>query len=353
MRACPASDTLSDVIPSKRSRRGSTRTAVTTGRYLVGTALFASLVVLAAPSTGSALGGRGALPVDGALTCDFAIPSSLIADHDHPIAGMLERDRMYMSARPGFFNKHTLMRLDESGNLLIGGRYLFTGRDQAQDYRSWVESEFVLDGTRFWDRPYFLGPECHVWNLIGAYEFGDVDTTHVVARTERWSVAANNQRALLADRWPAIRDQAADRGLTAVWLLYAKQEQLVSLVYFADRIVPNDPLVPDFASLGALESAQPLGRAFDDQGWTRKVDRTQWDLTIWSPFVLGDHGQPSAWPNSPPFPEPFAGDGVCEPSRDENARTAPTDCRPACGDAVAQPGEDSNNCPGDVRLFKE
>ena len=225
--------------------------------------------LLAAPSAGSAGGGRGALPAEGAFTCDFAIPASLIADQTHPIAGMLERDRMYMSARPGFFNKHTLMRPDASGNLLIGGRYLFASRDQAQDYSNWVENEFVLDGTRFWDRPYFLGPECHVWNAIGAHEFGDVDTTHVVARTERWTVPADNQRALLADRWPAIRDEAAARGLTAVWLLYAKQEQLVSLVYFADRIVPKDPFLPDFASLGALESAQPLGRAFDDQSWTR------------------------------------------------------------------------------------
>lgn len=352
MRARTASDTLSDVRPSAPSRaiRHPHREPRT---LLVGAALVASLVLLTAPSADSAGGGRGALPAAGAFTCDFAIPASLIADQSHPIAGMLERDRMYMSARPGFFNKHTLMRPDASGNLLIGGRYLFASRDRAQDYSNWVENEFVLDGTRFWDRPYFLGPECHVWNAIGAHEFGDVDTTHVVARTERWTVPADNQRQLLADRWPAIRNEAAARGLTAVWLLYAKQEHLVSLVYYADRIVPKDPVLPDFASLGALESTQPLGRAFDDQSWTRTVDRTQWDFTIWSPFVLGDHGQASAWPNSPPFPEPHAGDGVCEPSRGENAQTAPTDCGPTCGDAVAQPGEDDNNCPGDVRLFKE
>jgi len=298
-------------------------------RVLWGAVLVAALAGLAAPNAGADVAGRGALPVAGAVTCDFAIPASLIADQSQPIAGMLERDRMYMSARPGFFNKHTLMRPDASGNLLIGGRYLFATRDQAQDYKSWVENEFVLDGIHFWDRPYFLGPECHVWNVIGAHELGDVDTSHVVVRTERWSVPTDNQRPLLADRLAAIRDEAARRGLPAVWLLYAKQEQLVSLVYFADRIVPKDPLVPDFASLGALESAEPLGRVFDDQRWKETLDRTQWDFTIWSPFVLGDHGKPSTWPNSPPFPEPYAGDGVCEASRGETAETAPTDCEPA------------------------
>ena len=61
---------------------------------------------------------------------------------------------------------------------------------------------------------------------------------------------------------------------------------------------------PDFASLFALADAPSLGQAFDDAGWAKLFDRTQWVLTIWFPFESGDTGEPSVWPNSPPFPAP-------------------------------------------------
>jgi hypothetical protein len=62
-------------------------------------------------------------------------------------------------------------------------------------------------------------------------------------------------------------------------------------------------------------------------------------------------GEPSLWPNSPPFPEPYAGDGVCEVSRGETFETAPSDCSATCGDGIAQEGENNMSCPGDVRTF--
>lgn len=135
-----------------------------------------------------------------------------------------------------------------------------------------------------------------------------------------------------------------------IWLLYNEQEQLATVVYYADRVVPPDPFVPDFASLGMLASMPPLGDVFADQPWIKTFDRTHWTLTTWFPFVLGDHGEPSLWPNSPPFPEPYPGDGVCEVSRGENGDNSP-DCPATCGDGVAQEGEDTVNCPGDVRPF--
>jgi hypothetical protein len=74
-------------------------------------------------------------------------------------------------------------------------------------------------------------------------------------------------------------------------------------------------------------------------------------VTTWLPFHAGDSGAPSLWPNSPPFPQPYAGDGVCEVSRGENSLTAPADCLPACGNGVADAGETTLNCPGDVRVL--
>lgn len=170
-------------------------------------------------------------------------------------------------------------------------------------------------------------------------------------RTERWSVPHEGQMDALKRGWPSVLEEARRRGLTGVWLLYNNEERLAQLVYFADRVVPQDPSAPDFTSLAALEFAQPLGAAFDGQaGWEKTFDRTQWVLTFWFPFAPGDRGEPSLWPNSPPLAEPYVGDGVCEVSRGESNSNAPSDCGPLCGNGVCDPGEDTQNCPGDCRL---
>lgn len=289
----------------------------------------------------------GNIQARGAFTCDFTIPANFPLD----VAPVIERDRMFMAARPGMQRKQIPMSFDNAnGNLLSGGRYLFDTRQQAAKYKNWVENDFVLDGTHFFDRPYFISPDCHSWRVVGAHNFQDLQQ-QAVLRTERWSVPQASQLHTLKQLWPQMMAAAAERGLTGAWLLYNKEERLVQIVYFADRIAPQDPFVPDFASLGALESSAPLGAIFDGQsGWTKTFDRTQWVLTVWFPFVLGDHGQPSLWPNSPPLPEARIGDGVCEVSRGENHANAPADCGPKCGNGVCNAGENTQNCPGDCRL---
>ncbi|HWY49369.1 MAG TPA: hypothetical protein VNX70_18420 [Bryobacteraceae bacterium] len=283
----------------------------------------------------------------GAFTCDFALPASFPASQIGPA---IERDRMYQSARPGMLHKHIPINFDPTtGNILSGGRYLFDTIEHANDYKDWVFNSYILDGVLFLHRPYFLNPECHAWAVIDAHDFGDIHTSQVVLRTERWMVTGN-QEDVLKERFDAILAEADRRAITSVWLLYDKDEALVSLVYFGGRVAPNSSAVPDFASLGALAGAPPLGAIFDDRGWTRSFDRTEWTLTIWFPFVLGDHGEPSLWPNSPPIPQPYSGDGVCEVSRGETFANSP-DCLPTCGNGIADPGETSMNCPGDVRLF--
>jgi hypothetical protein len=288
---------------------------------------------------------RGNIGAGGAFSCDFGLPPTMDFAE---VPGILERDRMYQSAQAGFLRKLIPLRIDfATGDLLSGGRYLFASREDADAYKSWLENEFVLDGTPFFSRPYFLEPDCHAWSVIGSHDFAPTDAPHSVMRTERWSVPVDNQRKLLSDRWPSLVTTARARGLAGVWLLYNKQEQLVSLVYFGKPVAP-DPNVPDFAALAGLEYAPALGEIFDDQGWTQAFDRTHWTLTTWLPFAAGDHGEPSLWPNSPPFPMPYPGDGVCEVSRGEDATTAPMDCSATCGDGIAQPGENNQSCPGDV-----
>src|SRR5439155_609589 len=144
---------------------------------------------------------------------------------------------------------------------------------------------------------------------------------------------------LLRSRWPAVRAAAAARGLTSVWLLWNDDERKVELVYYADRVAPPDPQIPDFASLGALASAPPLGTLFGDQHWTPDLDLTHWVFHIWQPYEPGDQGAPSIHPYSPPFPGLACGDGLCVPSRGENAGNCPVDCPAHCGDTTCQPNE--------------
>lgn len=331
--------------PIRKLRFGSTA--------LQGARMFgAVLSLLLATATGAAAGQDGDASPEGAFTCDFGLSSDLPQDQ---IAPSIERDRMYMAARPGMLHKHIPITFDpNTGQALSGGRYLFDTAQHAREYRDWVFNSYKLDGVLFLKRPYFLSPECHAWTVIGAHDFGDVHSSQIVLRTERWSLRYARQPALvLQQKFDDILARARARGLTSVWLLYDPEEALASLIYFGGRVGPSNPGEPDYASLGALADAPPLGQIFDHQGWTRTFDRTQWALTIWFPFALGDRGEPALWPNTPPFFQPYHGDGVCEVSRGESAADPDSpECLPTCGNGVADAGETSLNCPGDVRLFQ-
>jgi len=310
------------------------------------------LTTLTAAIWVSATTAHAAADVDarGAFSCDFQSSGETPLGQIPP---MIERDRMYMADRPGMLRKDIPLSFDSaSSNVFAGGRYLFKKYDQAQDYKLWVQSKFILDGVLFLQRPYFINPDCHAWKTIGARDFGDMNTQHVVMRTERFGGASTNVPQVLQSRWPQLASLASAHGLSSVYLWYSPQEQLVSVVSFAGRVGPKITDAPDFASLAALGTGPGVGQqVFGDQGWPMGMDRTQWVLTIWLPFILGDQGLPSVWPNSPVFPQPYAGDGVCEVSRGENSQNSSGDCLPTCWNGVADPGETTANCPGDVRLF--
>lgn len=299
-------------------------------------ALATALITLGIPVHADEV--KGNLKAKGAFTCDFGLSPDLPMDQVGPT---IERDRMYQAAREGFQRKIIPVGIDfTTSGLLAGGRYLFDSRNDANAYKAWIQNEFVLDGTTFFDRPDFLAPDCHAWSVIAAHDFADLHTAQIVLRTERWHVPGANQRKVLKAHWPAISADAAQRGLTSVWLSTTRRSSSSrSSTSLIGSARPSDPSQPDFASLFALQFAPPLGGIFDGQGWTRTFDRTEWSLSIWFPFVLGDRGEPSLWPNSPPFPQPYAGDGVCEVSRGEDALNAPSDCPATCGDGIAQPGE--------------
>src|SRR5262245_2967208 len=95
---------------------------------------FAALTVAVALAASTGLSaGPGDQETDlqagGAFTCDFGLPGALPLDQVPPL---IERDRMYMTARPGLIRKLVPIGLDFAmGNLWSGGRYLFDTKEDA------------------------------------------------------------------------------------------------------------------------------------------------------------------------------------------------------------------------------
>jgi hypothetical protein len=209
-----------------------------------------------------------------------------------------------MAKRPGMRQKHLPFQIaSKSGNFLSGGRYLFDTVENAENYKSWVENDFVLDGVKFFERPFFIDPLCHVWSVIGAYDLADIRAAHAVIRLERWQLPSNPQDDL-KHTWTLVYREAQRRGLASVWLLHNKREHLAGLVSIARRAESTDFRRPENASLLALESSSSLITKFDQPLWKKVFDRTSWVLTIWLPISEAGPKFPALWPNSPPLPAP-------------------------------------------------
>ena len=302
-------------------------------------------------TTRSALGVAnlaGNIHAHGSFVCDFGIPSSVPGDQVPPV---IERDRTFMSARPGMVNKYLPLAIDpDNGDYLSGGRYLFDTFIHAAQYEHWVKNKFALDGVLFLERPIFMSPDCYSYAVLQAHDFDPDPASHVVVRVERFETNGLPRVVDLVKAWADAKQNAAARNLAGVWLMTRPDLRRVQLVYYGRRVGPTDPNVPDFASLGALAAPSSLLPSIPSR-WHKTFDRSSFVWTIWSPFEPGDQGAPSQWINSPPLPAPFCGDGVCEASRGENGSTCAADCVATCGNAICNAGENNFNCPGDCRSF--
>jgi hypothetical protein len=243
----------------------------------------------------------GPISAGGAFTADFAIPGGMPLDQ---LPGLIERDRVIMAKRPGMRQKHLPFRIDAAtGMVLTGGRYLFDTFEHAEAYKTWAEREFIVDGVRFFKRPFFLNPVVLAWQVIGAHDFQPLHTAHSCIRFERWAVEDERVASRLTAGWAALQAGAAQQGCASVWLLHNPEHHQVGLVTVtsqrpaADASVSQPPAAPG-ASLGTL---------LEEGGGIRKMfDRTSWVLTIWLPD--GDSPETGAlWPSSPPLPRPQSG----------------------------------------------
>lgn len=300
------------------------------------------------------------IPARGAFSCDFTLDFTRFTE---PVGPVIARDRVLMQRfaleytdpdDPGMLQKHIPFLQNSPTTALAGGRYLFQSRRQAAQYEEFVTQRFEYPaGTQFLDRPEFADPECRDWTVLAARRFGPIEE-ETAFRTERFDTGRANvweelhlALQLLRDV-PALVAEAANRGYSEVQVLHNLRDHKVQLVYFHPRALPVSSEAPDVAAFGSLVEAAPLDAGLENRHALTKVfDQTHFTLTTWLPYAPGDTGQGAVWPNSPPFPEPTCGDGVCSPSRGEDGSSCSADCTADCGDTVCQAGESPTTCPTD------
>lgn len=246
----------------------------------------------------------GPICVKGCAFDDFILTNHLPPDQA-PL--VIERDRLFMSARPGFNRKLLPLRIErESGVIYSGGRYLFDTYENAVAFSDWCRNEFELDGVLILERPDFAEVTAQVYHVIGAYDFKDVHTSQIAYRSELWRTSDPSVCDKLANLWPQLRDRAAEEGRASLWLIYNDEIGEVGLVTVTDRVGARNKTGLDYATLDALESATSYGLDWQHEGWVEKTfDRSHWVFTVWFPNNGDADTKPALWPNSPPLPSPF------------------------------------------------
>ncbi|MFE0102043.1 hypothetical protein [Streptomyces sp. NPDC059009] len=246
----------------------------------------------------------GAVAAEAAFTSDFEIPADLPVQR---LVDMLETERRSMDVRPGMRHKYTPLRYDAvTGAPQIGGRYLFDTWADVVDYEEFTSKELEFEqGVAFWDRPFFLGVDRHIWRVTGAHDLTPLATTHHVNRFERWTTEADGVERHLAQVWPAVLADAERQGLASVWLLHQPEEQQIALLTVASRVAGADRADALSRSVAALAGAPSPGRLLPAAlGATQVFDRTSPILAMWLPESRRAGGAPSAYPAAPVHPEP-------------------------------------------------
>jgi hypothetical protein len=250
----------------------------------------------------------GPVPADAAFTADFAIPDDISMQK---LVDMVEIERRSMDVRPGMRHKYTPLRFDPAtGTRQVGGRYLFDTWENAVDYNTFTSKELEFEpGVKFWDRPFFLGVDRHIWRVTGAHDFMPLATTHYTSRFERWRYAGGNVERLVEQVWPKVRENAGGQGLASVWLLFQPEEEQMGILTVAAKADGRDPADAASRSVTALEQAESVGRFLPAGLGPEKVfDRTSLILAMWLPESRLAGGAPSAYPAAPVHPLPQVGE---------------------------------------------
>ena len=254
----------------------------------------------------------GEIAAAAASTAEFSIVGNPPLQN---VINMQESERRIMDARPGMYLKYFPCRYDAvTGDLQIGGGYLFDTSENAEDYDRWGTDEFEVDGLgeppkkeKFWSRSMFKDVQRRTWGVIGAYNFTLPDQ-HAVVRFERWtytdSVEDDNAIALLKQAYESIRETARSRGVGSVWLLVRPRERLIGMVTTTPRAADGDNSVESGnLAIVELEQQPSLGAHLPSLLDPVVVyNRTSLLLTIWMPTSRLAGGVHQTTPNFPLLP---------------------------------------------------
>lgn len=240
----------------------------------------------------------GPINVGGCAVTDFLLTNHLPPEQ---VPAVIERDRLIMSARPGFDRKLLPLLVEpDSGKVYSGGRYLFDTCENAVAFGNWCRNEFEIDGVKIFDRPDFSEVSARIFRVIGAHDFKDVHSAQVAYRTEIWHCDAKDTEDTLLKLWPALRDRAEQEDKSSLWLLHNAEEGEIALVTVIDRIGQHSQSELDYETLVAVQAARSYG---DDWAWAEKIfDRSHWVYAVWFPNTHEAKAEPPLWPNSPPLP---------------------------------------------------
>lgn len=244
----------------------------------------------------------GPINVEACVFDDFRLTEHLPAEK---APAVIERDRQFMSARPGFNRKLLPLFIEKDGSRVYsGGRYLLDTWENGLAFADWCENEFEIDGVLILDRPDFAEVTTHIFRVIGAHDFKDIHRAQTAYRTEIWKSSDSSAEDKLVNLWPSLRDRAEEEGHSSIWLLHNAQSAEISIVTVVDRVDPQASQGLDYATLDALAEAKSYG---DEWDWAEKTSsRCHWVYTIWFPNTGSSEDEPALWPNSPPLPAPAA-----------------------------------------------
>ncbi|KAM0425900.1 hypothetical protein ACHAPT_008838 [Fusarium lateritium] len=251
---------------------------------------------------------KGEIKAKGAFTAEIHITArvSLQDVWNDQYAGS-----QLMAKRPGMYLKYLPCRYHEvSGDLLTGGSYLFTTKEEAEDYSNWTSNELEVGEpkTKYWKQPLFKSVTHWTWNVIGAYNFKPVDE-HAVGRFQRWTYDNKSAESILTQLYPVLKDAAENRKATSFWLLHRPEDKMIGIqMSFAKtKDDDHDAARETVVSVSKLSS---LGEVFPDLLNAELVlDRTSAYLAIWLPLAHHTKGVKVACPNFPALPA-LSQDGI-------------------------------------------
>ena len=220
------------------------------------------------------------------------------------LVNQIESGRPDFAARPGLIRKLLPVSMDQqTGHTSSGGSYLFDSLDNARAHLKWTQSIYRLDGLLFSEQPWVANMDGFVGQVVGAYDFKPLATSHSAQRIQVWRVTTDDALALASRAWPHLLQSARHANLSSVWLGVDTSKQTLGLVSVVSRS-PNET-GHDYRALHSLRDCAIVDKILPElQPQNAIVDKSMWVITIWLPPQNGRIPD-GLWPNSPPLPAPL------------------------------------------------